>query len=311
MPELPEVEHVRRTLEPHLVGARVVSVRLNRRDIVVTAADPPGGRSRAGKRQLTRPRPVPRADLLAGATITSLVRRGKQLAIIARDPQAGAPRERVLLVHLGMSGQLFFLPTGRTPERSDHIHAVWTLDGSGGGWGGGGASGRLVFRDPRRFGGLWTIGPPALLAARWATLGPDALTIDASEFGARLAGTKRPIKAALLDQIVIAGVGNIYADEALFLACLHPARRASSLAPADTARLAQAIRAVLTAAIDAGGSTLRDYISADGDRGRAQLAHKVYARAGRPCLSCGTTLKSCVLAQRTTTWCPKCQHRTA
>jgi len=125
--------------------------------------------------------------------------------------------------------------------------------------------------------------------------------------GSALAQTKRSIKSALLDQAVLAGVGNIYADEALHMAGIHPARRADGLRADEIANLAQSIAGVLAAAIAAGGSTLRDYADANGRPGSYQTAHAVYGRAGQPCLTCGTLLASRLLAQRTTVWCPHCQ----
>ena len=291
MPELPEVESIRRSLEPRLVGRTVRTATLHRRDVLVLPGDPFGGFARQrGRARHARPRRVHSADLLAAASIVELRRRGKQLALIASSG-------RVLIVQLGMSGQLFHRAVGERVPDPTPIHATWRLD-----------DGRLVFRDPRRFGGLRALTSTADLDALWSDLGPDALTIEPDVLAASLANAARPLKAALLDQRVIAGVGNIYADEALHAAELAPSRSASSLAGSDITRLAAAIRQVLAQAVEAGGSTLRDYIDANGDPGTYQLSHAVYGRGGRPCPRCTTPLTSTTLAQRTTVWCPRCQR---
>ena len=289
MPELPEVEHLRRTLADALVGRTVTRARLIRRDVLVREGDPPGGFSRSGRRPASRR--VPGAELLSGQRVTGITRHGKQLAI-------GADSGRVLCAHLGMSGQLIHLGRRARAANASHVHASWSLDDGS----------RLLHRDPRRFGGLWAFAShDALRAARWSRLGPDALTIDARALSARLARTSRAVKSALLDQSVIAGVGNIYADEALFDARLHPARPGATITSDESLRLARALRRILRDAIRAGGSTLRDYADARGDPGAFQLEHRVYARAGEPCLRCAAPLESALLAQRTTVWCPRCQ----
>ncbi len=276
MPELPEVESLRRSLEPVLVGARVRAATLHRADV---ASDHERGT------------PDARA-LLQGATIDRLIRRGKQMAIIAADG-------RTMVVHLGMSGQVRHDPPGNAPEPLTHVHATWALDDGS----------CLRFRDPRRFGGLWTLPDAGTLERTlWRDLGPDALTIDARTLAERLRATRRAIKAALLDQRVLAGVGNIYADEALFRARLRPSRRAGRTSADEATRLARAIRDVLAGAITLGGSTIRDYAGASGAAGGAQTRHQVYGRGGLPCPRCSTRLRSRVLAQRTTVWCPECQR---
>jgi formamidopyrimidine-DNA glycosylase len=174
---------------------------------------------------------------------------------------------------------------------------VWRLDDGS----------RLLFRDPRRFGGLWALPTRGALDRRWATLGPDALSINARSLGNRLDTTTRDLKAALLDQGVVAGLGNIYVDEALFLARLHPLTPASSHSRSEVGRLATAIRTILRRAISDGGSTLRDYVDAQGRPGRRQLSHAVYARAGKPCIRCSATLIGSRVAQRGTVICPQCQ----
>jgi formamidopyrimidine-DNA glycosylase len=274
VPELPEVETVRRSLAA-MIGRRIVAARLFRADMCTTAS----GR---------RARP---ADLLAGEVVRELMRRGKQLAIIA---QSG----RVLVVHLGMSGQLRLLKPGSKAQKTNHIHAVWSLDDGS----------RLTFRDPRRFGGLWTLESRAALEERWSGLGPDALTMSPRDLAVAAAGSRRVIKALLLDQTALAGVGNIYADEALFAAGVRPSRRADRVKPEECERLTRAIRRVLALAVEARGSTLRDYVAADGRAGQAQLRHAVYGRGGFACVNCGTVLRSVSLAQRTTVFCIRCQR---
>ncbi|MHC4947515.1 MAG: bifunctional DNA-formamidopyrimidine glycosylase/DNA-(apurinic or apyrimidinic site) lyase [Planctomycetota bacterium] len=276
MPELPEIEHLRRQLEPILVGARVVGVRLDRRDVV-------RGRVRRGR-------------LLDGRTIAGLRRHGKQLALVGDDDDG------VVCIHLGMSGQLRF-DRDAAPADERHVHCRWQLRTPAG-------PGELRFRDPRRFGGLWLFPDLETLAdVRWSKLGPDALAIGGPELARRLAGRRRPIKSALLDQSIVAGVGNIYADEALFAAGLHPATPAGALGAPDATRLARAIRTILRQAVRAGGSTLRDYADATGRPGGYARRHRVYGRGGAPCGRCGTLLSVGILAQRTTTFCPQCQKR--
>ena len=287
MPELPEVESVRLSLLPHLRGRVILDIDARRRDTVTVVG--PGAKE--------RPLPTRNAALylLQGARVHTLRRHGKQLAIL---PEPGT-HERVLLVHLGMSGQLFSLAPGAHFPNPTHVHIVWKLD----------SGARLVFRDPRRFGGVWSLPGVDALNERWALLGPDALTIGPRQLAERLARTKRPTKSALLDQRVLAGVGNIYADESLFLARISPLSIASSLPRDAVTRLARAIRAVLGKAIQAGGSSLADdsYFDADGKRGAFQLAHAVYGRSGKLCPACRTPLRSAQINNRTTVWCPSCQ----
>jgi formamidopyrimidine-DNA glycosylase len=288
MPELPEVETIRRSLQPRLLGQVPHRAELFRRDIL-DGPDAP-------------------ADLLVGAVITDLQRHGKQLALIAEGAR------RAVLVHLGMTGRLTWAPTLLPPlapltpgdpaapvEPSQapppHLHARWVFP-----------HGHLHFIDPRRFGGLTTLRVEDL-PARWAGLGPDALGVTADQLRLRAGRSRRAVKACLLDQRVVAGVGNIYADEALFRARIHPRRPACSLTGPAWRRLAEAIRSVLELAIAEGGSTLRDYADADGRRGRFTQRHHVYGRAGQTCGHCGGTLRSFTLLQRTTTYCPRCQRR--
>ncbi len=274
MPELPEVEHARRTLVPRLVGRTIARVvRFNR---AVCTPD-------AGTR-------LTRHALLEGARIGSIERLGKQLALRTEDG-------RVLAVHLGMTGRLTLCDAPARMPSEPHTHARWLLDDGP----------ELRFIDPRRFGGLWTFSSlQRLRAARWSRLGPDALSITAPDLARALRGSA-PLKSALLDQQRLAGLGNIYADEVLFRARLSPYAPAGGLSPAALERLADAIRTILADAIAHGGSTLRDYRDALGNPGSFQARHAVYARPGLPCPTCGTPLSGARLAQRSTTWCALCQ----
>lgn len=289
MPELPEVECVRRGLEARLTGARIASVRVQRRRVIVGPGDPIGGWSRSGSTR--RPTKLDDAMLLVGARLERVLRHGKQLALAGDDG-------RIVGAHLGMTGQLRVLAPGETDAALGHVHVWWIFEN--------GAS--LIFRDPRRFGGLWIHEDErAMRAQRWNALGPDALEISPGELERALAGARVSLKAALLDQRRLAGVGNIYADEAAFEARLDPRRLAGSLRRAEVRRLTTAIRRVLKRAIERGGSSMRDYVGVAGEIGSATSGHRVYGRGGQPCVRCGGELRRAMLAQRTTVWCSTCQ----
>jgi formamidopyrimidine-DNA glycosylase len=322
MPELPEVETIRRTLEARIVGARVQRVHVCRAD-VITRLDQIDDRTRNGLRGDSL---IDARALLQGDTIIALRRYGKQLAIIGDSG-------RVICVHLGMSGQVRVLgprlsPLARAGKGghgqaplipANHVHVVWELTRVGRSDRSRTVNGRafvesaqsvMYFRDPRRFGGIWTAPDSETMEReRWSALGPDALTITPGKLRERLATTTRAIKAALLDQSILAGVGNIYADEALFRAGIHPLRRSDRLDTRETARLADSIRRVLRAAIARKGSTLRDYVNANGEAGRYAQRHMVYGRAKKPCMRCGRPLRGALVAQRTTVHCATCQPR--
>lgn len=272
MPELPEVECVGRGVERGCVGRRVTAVRRGEHDVVVNdAAATPG--------------------LLVGDRVARVVRHGKQLAILGERGEAAC-------VHLGMSGALTVEPAGR-PARP-HTHVTWICVGGI----------ELRFRDPRRFGGVWAFTTEAdLWARRWSKLGPDALVIGPATLGRRLAGRRTALKAALLDQATLAGLGNIYVDELLYAASLSPLRPAGSLSPGELRSLVRRMRTLLGGAIAAGGSTLRDYVDAAGARGGYQARHRVYGREGRRCRrrGCGRKIQRTVLAGRGTFTCPGCQ----
>jgi formamidopyrimidine-DNA glycosylase len=279
MPELPEAESIRVALAELAVGATVASVACRRREV-----------TRLHGRSASR-------CLLAGAALASIHRHGKQLAIVGagRRGESGAIR-----IRLGMSGQLL-LAEGR-PRFAAHEHVRWNLvfpDGR---------HRQLRFIDPRRFGGIETFPDlESLRRACWSGLGPDAASIDAATLHAACLRSRRPIKSLLLDQAVLAGVGNIYADESLHRAGIHPETPAAALDPSLAAALAEAVRAVLAAAILAGGSTLRDHRHPLGDLGAFQHAHRVYGRSGSPCPACGTPIERITLSGRGTHFCPACQ----
>jgi formamidopyrimidine-DNA glycosylase len=274
MPELPEVETVRRSLAPRWIGRKTQSVTIHRVGILRNA--PRRDRSRA---------------LGCPGRVRDILRHGKQLAIVFDGG-------RVVQVHLGMTGQLFVLEPNQKPPQPNHIHVRWCLDNGS----------TVCFRDPRRFGGVWVFDSiDALRESRWDNLGPDALKITGHQLRANLGQSTRAIKACLLDQGVLAGVGNIYADEALYLAGINPHTPAQDLKRADVTRLAGTIRKALAAAVRARGSTLRDFLDAELRPGSQQTRFRVYSRAGEPCPGCGMTLIGSRIAQRTTTHCPKCQ----
>lgn len=283
MPELPEVETVRRGLEP-VLGLAITGCDVRRRDVI---------------RDRTHDTPNPRRGRIApgslgvGARVTELIRHGKQLAMVHADDSG---HERVIVIQLGMSGQVSLIDTRCVPD-AKHAHVVWTLEDAR----------RIVFRDVRRFGGVTLLPDRASLNAFWEPLGPDALTITRGQLRAGLGSSTRAVKAALLDQGVLAGVGNIYADESLHRAGIDPRTLCVDLGRASIDRLASAIRAVLRGAIKARGSTLRDYRDTDNQPGKAQRLHRVYNRTGQPCPGCGTPIAHTRIAQRSTCWCPRCQ----
>lgn len=288
MPELPEVETLRRSLEPSLTGRTIAGVRVLRRDMISAPGDPEGGFARA----TGSPPPVRlrRGWLLDGMTIRGTRRLGKQLAI---EADSADQHTHALVVQLGMTGTLTVLePRHDLPA---HTHVLWTLDNAV----------RIAFSDPRRFGLIRAL--PNGTRDAWGGLGPDALTIRGRVLAERLGPTRRPVKAALLDQRVLAGVGNIYADESLFAAKLHPERLACEIDADRVVALASHIRRILRAAIERGGSTIRDYRDGSGNPGAFQRAHRVYGRAGLPCRACGTPLTPLRIAQRATVVCPRCQ----
>ena len=270
MPELPEVETTRAGLAPHLVGRTVVSTTLRRPDLRWPIA-----------REVV--------DRLPGHRIEGVRRRAKYLLV---DSAAGSA-----LLHLGMSGSLRVL-AGDTPVRA-HDHVDFALD-----------DGRVLrFNDPRRFGCLlWQ--PPGEVHPLLAGLGPEPLSeaFDGDYLFALSRGRSAPVKAFLMDQRVVVGVGNIYVAEALFAAGISPLRPAGRISRERYARLAEAVKAILAYAITRGGTTLRDFISPDGAPGYFEQELSAYGRGGEPCPRCGRALRQATVGQRATVWCGHCQR---
>jgi len=227
------------------------------------------------------------AERLAGRRIESIRRRGKFIH--------AALDQGVLTIHLGMTGSLRVASAeDASALTGPHTHGIFHLD-----------QGALLYNDPRQFGRIeWTPG----VSPRVARLGPEPLEIDAEEFVARLKRKAR-VKALLLNQAFLAGVGNIYADESLFAAGIHPLAVADRLKRERAVRLHRAIQEILRAAIAAGGSSISDYVDALGEKGWFQAEHRAYGREGEPCKVCGTPIKKILVAQRGTHFCPKCQRR--
>ncbi len=272
MPELPEVETVVRDLRPLLTGARLTGV------------------TRASRRSLRRPWSADWSARLTGRRVEAVGRRGKWIIL---DVEAAGH----LVVHLGMTGQLTVVDAAE--PRASHTHLVFGLD-----------TGRdLRFRDVRRFGSATLFAGREALDAffRQSGLGPEPFGVPADYWRQCLAATRRCLKAVLLDQGIVAGVGNIYADESLFRARLHPARLACALDAAAADRLRRAVAAVLERAIDRRGSTIRDYVGGSGLRGGYQEEFQVYGRTGEPCPRCRTPIACARLAGRSSHFCPRCQ----
>jgi len=220
---------------------------------------------------------------LAGRRIAGVKRYGKFLVL----PLEGGG---YVLVHLGMTGKLLL---GGSVGK--HTHAILTLD-----------KGVLLFDDSRQFGSFQLSDD---FPARVARLGPEPLEISLADFTAALKRHKTRIKSLLLNQVFLRGVGNIYADEALFRAGIHPMAIANRVRGERAKKLYDAMRAVLREAIDAGGSSISDYVDAEGRRGFFQFSHRVYQRTGEPCVSCGTPVRRVLISQRSSHFCPKCQRR--
>ena len=274
MPELPEVETVRASLEPVLVGRRFEQVEI--RDA-----------------RLTRPfDPDEVAAELQGEVVEALERRGKYLVFRFRSG-------RVLLVHLRMTGTFRHGRNG-TPDDDSYRRAVVRLDDGS----------DVMYRDVRRFG-TWLLFEPdeeAPYLARRLGEEPLTKTFTAAALAARLRGRKAPVKAALLDQRAAAGMGNIYADEALWRAKIHPLRPAGDLSPSEIRRLHRGINHAISAGIARQGTTLRDYRTPDGKSGSMQDELRVYGRGGEPCPRCGTEIAKTRAAGRGTWYCPNCQR---
>ena len=278
MPELPEVETVVRGLRPQLEGRRLKRIEQHRPD-------------------LRFPLPENFAARLQGRRVERIQRRAKYMLLHLDDSQ-------VLLCHLGMSGRMVIVKhagTGRRPPLGRHDHVVFVTD----------AGTEVRFNDARRFGFMDLVAGEALNAhPLLRALGPEPLGNDFNgpALAAALKGKRTPIKAALLDQQVVAGLGNIYVCEALFFAGVSPRRLAYTVQGRRAEKLAAAVREVLVRAIDAGGSSLRDYVQANGELGYSQHEWAVYGREGEPCRACGAPVKRLVQGGRSTFYCARCQR---
>jgi formamidopyrimidine-DNA glycosylase len=271
MPELPEVETVSRGLRAALPGRKIVEVRCRLARLLNTEA----ARFRKA---------------LRGKAIAQVLRHGKYLFLLFRGGGGVA-------IHLGMTGQALLVPEAEPADRHTHLQILFQ-----------GGRQKVAYRDVRKFGRIELL--PAGLEAfvEHKGLGPDALSISAGELYSRLHRTRRCLKAALLDQSVLAGLGNIYTDEVLFRQRLSPLQASSSLSRRKVEELAVGIREVLVEAIDGKGSSISDYVDARGARGSFQSFLRVYGKAGKPCPRCRTPLSRSRVAGRSTSYCPRCQR---
>lgn len=290
MPELPEVEVTRRRIAPVLVGRTFASVRTTKPSYFF----------------LTPPAKLRRA--LVGRTVKALARRGKYLIA---EIDGGAQ----LLLHLGMTGQLFSSDVASVrllssaaraalapdqqlrfaPDAHTHLQLSFADGGPG-----------VFFRDVRKFGKVQLLANGEI-SARLAKLGIDALELSAQALFDATRGRVVAIKSLLLDQAVVAGAGNIYGDEALFLAGVRPTRRARTVTRRECERIAAALKRVLLRSIETGGSSISDYVAPDGSDGAYQDERRVYARAGETCIACGARIRRIVIGQRSAHYCPRCQ----
>jgi formamidopyrimidine-DNA glycosylase len=273
VPELPEVETVVRDLRPLLVGRRIAAVQVSRK-------------------KLRRRWSATWSLHLTGRRVAEIRRRGKWIWVVLEEGQS-------LVIHLGMTGQLQVMAAQE--PRAAHTHLVFDLDEG---------EHQLRFRDVRRFGSA-TLFPDLERAEDFfqqAGLGPEPFDLDPRYWKNCLAATRRCLKAVLLDQRVVAGVGNIYADEALFEARLHPARVGHELTAGEANRLRRAVATVLTRAIDKRGSSIRNYIGGSGLKGQYQEEFRAYGCTGQPCPRCRTPVEKIRLTGRSTHFCPRCQR---
>lgn len=281
MPELPEVETVVRGLQMLLPGRRIAAIRLGKTDFIDD----------------------PRAleEVLPGSQIHSVHRHGKFIVLHLEKPapaQAASKSEVGkfhFIVHLGMTGRLIVLPS--SIPSALHTHACISLDNEK----------ELRFVDPRRFGRMLVL-PEAHSESILGPLGADPLHASAEEFKQRLAAKRARIKAVLLDQRVFRGMGNIYTDESLWRARIHPARLAANLTRTEVARLYRAVQSILREAIRLGGSSISDYVNAEGQPGEFQIRHRTYGREGKKCSRCGARIRRIIVAGRSSYFCPKCQR---
>jgi formamidopyrimidine-DNA glycosylase len=281
MPELPEVETVARGLQKSVAGRRILSVRLGKTDFI----DDP-----AALEQQLPGRQIERVERYGKFMLLRLSARGNAVAESANgDAEAAA-----LLVHLGMTGQL--APRAAAEPYAKHTHVWLGLD-----------DGReLRYTDPRRFGRIAYLSG-ARLAEELTAFGADPLLVSAEEFALRVRSRNAQIKALLLDQSVLRGVGNIYADESLWRAKIHPTRRGTELSGKQVRVLRRVLQDVLRKAILARGSSISDFLDADGQPGEYQRHHRAYGREGKRCYRCGAAIRRAIVAGRSSYFCPKCQ----
>jgi formamidopyrimidine-DNA glycosylase len=278
MPELPEVETIANGVNERVRGARIVAVWTS------------------GKPQTFKSPEVEIERVLTGTRIESVRRVGKTIVMTVARPTARTIERSEFLVHLGMTGRLL-IADGDIPAPA-HTHAILTLQ-----------DGREIrFVDPRRFGRLSVYPIAVETETTYAGPGVEPTTIKDAEFAALFKGRKLAIKAALLNQSLLHGVGNIYADESLFRAGIRPRRQAGRLSRAELVRLREALQKVLARAIQLGGSSVSDYVDAEGMSGYFQIEHTVYGRGGEPCKVCGTAIKKIVVGGRGTHFCTVCQR---
>jgi formamidopyrimidine-DNA glycosylase len=285
MPELPEVETVARGLNRRVAGDVIESVWLG------SKPEPLKSSAREIVKALEAKR-IAGVRRVGKHIVFDLENGGHASAPVKRPPAGKSARptrsEARWIVHLGMTGRMLVCPPEE--EIAKHTHAIARL-----------ASGReLRFVDPRRFGRL-------SVSNEFQAQGAEPLDVELARFISLFRGRKTPIKSALLNQKLLSGVGNIYADESLFRARVRPRRRAASLTQDELGRLHQAVRKVLKEAIALGGSSISDYVDSDGEEGFFQLKHRVYGREGEPCLVCKIPVKRIVIAGRSAHYCPKCQ----
>ena len=270
MPELPEVETARRGIAPHVTGQTITRVVVR-------------------ERRLRHPIPRHFAARVAGQRIDHVARRGKYILVACADG--------TLIIHLGMSGNLRLVPVAKPAEKHDHVDLCLSNGLA------------LRLRDPRRFGLMvWTEDDP-LSHPLLNDLGPEPLTaaFNAAYLLQRARGRIVPVKQFIMDAKVVVGVGNIYANEALFMAGGHPRRAAGRVTATEFGLIAKAIKQVLRKAIRAGGTTLRDFVDGDGRAGYFSQQLQVYGRAGQACRRCGRAIEAARLGQRATYHCPHCQ----
>ncbi len=271
MPELPEVETVRAGLHDLVVGRQIIDVQVY-------------------ESRLRYPVPTNLADVLIGQTVQSFTRRAKYLLM-----SIGA---QIVILHLGMSGSLRWVSDGQSAQKHDHIDIVFA------------GGGRLRFHDPRRFGLVILAQPPVEQHPLLVHLGPEPLSdgFDGPWLFDRSRGRRVAIKSLLMDNRIVVGVGNIYANESLFLCGISPKKPAGELTDQQCVMLVDTIKKVLTAAIEAGGTTLQDFVNGHGKPGYFQQELYVYGREEQPCLLCGTMIERCRIGQRSTFYCPECQR---